>query len=73
MITCRFTAPRHSFVNALQWIGIHRALPFRTRFLMEVAGGKLFPVPHVALVGHSLLFVGAAGWGQEVLSRLAPR
>ena len=38
VLTCRFTAPRHSFVlrycNALQWIGIHQALPFRTPFLI---------------------------------------
>lgn len=73
VITCRFTAPRHSFVlrycNALQWIGIHQALPFRTPFLMEVAGGKLFLVPHVAPVGHSLLFAVGAWPPQDGVRR----
>jgi hypothetical protein len=73
VITCRFTAPRHSFVlrycNALQLIGIHQALPFRTPFLMEVAGGKLFLVPHVAPVGHSLLFAVGAWPPQDGVRR----
>jgi len=45
------------------------ALPFRTPFLMQVAGGKLFLIPHVAPVGHSLLFAVGAWPPQDGVRR----